>query len=122
MSTAIIIHYLLTINLLTFIVYGHDKWKAQNPDPAAPPQSVRPRKKRRKKHRNNKRIKHARRRTPEFTLLLLAALGGTLGALLAMHIFRHKTRHLKFTLGVPVMLVVQVLLVIAIAILQPWKG
>lgn len=114
---ATIIHYLLTINLLTFVAYGHDKWKAENPDPKAQPRSIRPNKHRRRKRRKSKRIRHARRRTPEATLLLLAALGGTLGALLAMHLFRHKTRHRKFTIGVPAMLVVQVAAAIGFAIL-----
>ena len=49
-----------------------------------------------------------RRRTPKATLLLLAALGGSIGALAAMYIFRHKTLHRKFTIGVPVMLAAQV--------------
>lgn len=106
MNVAIFIHYLLTINLLTFVAYGHDKWKAQNPDPKAAPRKMRSRKKRKKGR--GKRVKNARRRTPEATLLLLAALGGSVGALLAMHLFRHKTRHKKFTIGVPVMLAAQV--------------
>ena len=110
MNVAIFIHYLLTINLLTFVAYGHDKSKAQNPDPKAAPRKIRSRKKRKKGR--GKRIKNARRRTPEATLLLLAALGGSAGALLAMHLFRHKTRHKKFTIGVPVMLVAQVVLAV----------
>jgi len=47
-------------------------------------------------------------RIPESTLLLSAAIGGSIGALAGMYTFRHKTRHLKFTLGVPVILVVQI--------------
>ena len=47
-------------------------------------------------------------RIPESTLLLSAAIGGSVGALAGMYTFRHKTRHLKFTLGVPVILVVQI--------------
>lgn len=114
---AVALHYLIAINLLTFFAYGHDKWKAENPDPREAPRSINPRKKkkkRKKKRRHGKRIKHARRRTPEATLLILAAVGGTTGALLAMHIFRHKTRHRKFTLGVPLMLALQVLAAVAV--------
>lgn len=47
-------------------------------------------------------------RIPERTLMAVAALGGSLGAILGMYLFRHKTRHLKFTLGLPLILVLQV--------------
>ena len=50
-------------------------------------------------------------RIPESTLLLSAAIGGSIGALAGMYIFRHKTKHLKFTLGVPAILVVQIIAV-----------
>lgn len=50
--------------------------------------------------------KHAWR-IPEATLLGVAAAGGSIGALLAMQLFRHKTIHLKFSLGIPLMLAVQ---------------
>ena len=50
-------------------------------------------------------------RIPESTLLLSAAIGGSVGALAGMYTFRHKTRHLKFTLGVPVILVAQIVCV-----------
>ena len=76
----ILILYLVFINLLTFAAYGIDKRKAQ---------------------KNAWRIK-------ESTLLLLAAAGGSVGALLGMQIFRHKTRHPKFTVGVPLILLVQI--------------
>ena len=46
-------------------------------------------------------------RIPEATLMTVAALGGSLGSWLGMYTFRHKTRHLKFTLGVPALLVLQ---------------
>jgi uncharacterized membrane protein YsdA (DUF1294 family) len=49
-------------------------------------------------------------RIPERTLMLVAALGGSIGSLLGMYTFRHKTKHLKFTLGIPVILVLQLLL------------
>lgn len=49
-------------------------------------------------------------RTPERTLMTVAALGGSLGCLIGMYAFRHKTRHRKFVIGVPVLLIVQLLL------------
>ena len=47
-------------------------------------------------------------RIPEATLLTAAALGGSIGCLLGMYTVRHKTRHLKFTLGIPLILAVQI--------------
>lgn len=74
-----IIKYLLAINVLTFAVYGVDKWKAWQ----------------------------GRWRVPEATLLGLAALGGSVGAWVAMQLFRHKTKKNKFRYGVPIMFVLQ---------------
>ena len=51
-------------------------------------------------------------RIPEKTLIGAAAIGGSIGALCGMYLFRHKTRHLKFTLGIPLLLAVQVIVVI----------
>ena len=51
-------------------------------------------------------------RIPEATLLWIAILGGSIGSLLGMYLFRHKTRHLKFTLGIPLILVLQIVCVI----------
>lgn len=51
-------------------------------------------------------------RIPEATLIMSAVLGGSVGALLGMYTFRHKTMHLKFTLGVPFILVLQIFLAI----------
>ena len=72
--------YLAIINVLVLVVYGGDKLFA----------------------------KLDSWRVPEKVLLLLALLGGSIGALLAMQIFRHKTRHLKFRYGVPMILLLQV--------------
>lgn len=47
-------------------------------------------------------------RIPEVTLMGVALIGGSLGAIAGMYLFRHKTRHLKFTLGLPLILAVQV--------------
>lgn len=75
---------LSAINLLAFIVYGVDKWKAR---------------------RNKWRI-------PEAALLGLAVIGGSVGALLGMFVFHHKTHHMKFKFGVPLILAVQVALLV----------
>ena len=47
-------------------------------------------------------------RIPETTLIGVALIGGSIGAIAGMYLFRHKTRHLKFTLGLPLILAVQV--------------
>lgn len=54
-------------------------------------------------------------RIPEATLMLFALLGGSVGALLGMYTFHHKTRKVKFFVGVPVILAVQVLLAVWLA-------
>jgi len=46
-------------------------------------------------------------RVPENTLILLSALGGSLAMYLTMHIIRHKTRHIKFMLGIPIIMLFQ---------------
>ena len=51
-------------------------------------------------------------RISERTLMGTAVAGGSLGVLLGMHTFRHKTKHLKFTIGVPEILAVQVLIAV----------
>ena len=50
---------------------------------------------------------HSQRRIPERSLLLVALIGGSFGSLCGMYLFRHKTRHLKFSLGLPVIFAVQ---------------
>lgn len=74
--------YLIFINILTFTLYVIDKRKARR----------------------------GKRRIPEETLIWLAIVGGSVGALLGIYLFRHKTKHRKFTLGVPVILLVQAVL------------
>lgn len=54
-------------------------------------------------------------RIPESTLLLVAAIGGSIGSLAGMYTFRHKTKHLKFTLGVPAILILQIAVVFLLA-------
>lgn len=72
--------YLLAINAVTFIVYGIDKYKA----------------------------KKAKWRIPEATLLLLAVLGGSVGAWVGMKVWHHKTMHKKFKYGIPAILLIQI--------------
>ena len=55
-------------------------------------------------------------RIPEATLFLSAALGGSIGALAGMYTFRHKTKHPKFTVGIPVILVLQIAAAIALCV------
>ena len=82
MQQTILIYYFLAINFVAFIVYGIDKLKAR---------------------KNLWRI-------PEATLLLLAVIGGSIGAWMGMYVWHHKTMHLKFKYGVPIILVAQVAL------------
>ncbi len=56
-----------------------------------------------------------RHRTREATLLLLSALGGSVAMLLTMYIIRHKTKHIKFMLGIPVIIVLQLAALAAVA-------
>lgn len=79
-------YYLLIINAAGFLLMLVDKWKA----------------------------KKNRWRVRESTLLLVAALGGSVGSLLGMYIFRHKTQHLKFTLGIPLILAAQCFVVVLV--------
>ena len=71
--------YLILVNLIAFALYGIDK----------------------------RRAKQGAWRISEYTLLLVALLGGSLGALLGMRYFRHKTRHRKFRYGMPLILLLQ---------------
>jgi len=78
-----LLYYLIVINILTFAVYGIDKWKA----------------------------KQGSWRISEATLLMLAVIGGTIGALLGMQVWRHKTMHKKFKYGLPLILIIQIILI-----------
>ena len=80
----ILLVYLFTVNALGFALMLMDKEKAR---------------------RNLWRI-------PEATLLTVAALGGSLGTLMGMRIFHHKTLHLRFSLGVPSLLMLHIILLI----------
>ena len=60
------------------------------------------------------KAKKNRWRVPERTLLALCAIGGSLGGYLGMQLFRHKTKHPKFSIGIPIMLAVQIIALLAI--------
>ena len=76
--------WLVLINLVTFFVFGLDKLKA--------------------KRKVNKESVH---RVPEKTLFLLAVVGGSIGALLGMKVWHHKTLHSRFRYGLPAILLLQ---------------
>ena len=81
--TEALLYYLIVINVVTFLVYGIDKWKA----------------------------KQGSWRISEATLLILAVIGGSIGALLGMKIWHHKTMHKKFKYGLPLILIIQIILI-----------
>ena len=60
------------------------------------------------------KAKKNRWRIRESTLLIVAALGGSIGSLAGMYLFRHKTQHLKFTLGIPLILAAQCLIAVVL--------
>lgn len=76
--------YLAAVNLVTFTVYGVDKAKARR----------------------------GAWRVPEKTLFLLPLLGGSVGALMGMLVFRHKTKHWYFVWGIPLILLAQIALAV----------
>ena len=80
----VLLVWLAAVNLVTFAVYGIDKAKA----------------------------KRGAWRVPEKTLFLLPLLGGSLGALLGMKVFRHKTKHWCFVWGIQLILVAQIALAV----------
>jgi uncharacterized membrane protein YsdA (DUF1294 family) len=56
-------------------------------------------------------------RIPERVLLGVSAIGGSLGGFLGMQVFRHKTKHLQFAIGIPVMLVVHIVLLVLLFVM-----
>lgn len=78
--------YVLLVNIIAFAMYGIDKNKA----------------------------KEDRRRISEKSLFLIAGIGGSIGAMLGMKVFRHKTKHWYFVVGIPLILIVQILLIVGI--------
>ncbi len=59
---------------------------------------------------DKRKARKNRWRIPEATLMAVAALGGSIGSLFGMYLVRHKTRHPKFTLGIPLILAVQLVI------------
>lgn len=63
---------------------------------------------------DKEKARRGRWRIPEATLMWVAALGGSIGSLAGMYAVRHKTRHRKFTVGIPLLLLAQLLLVVVV--------
>ena len=84
MGVSNVIIYLIVINIVGFFAMGIDKWKAK---------------------KNAWRI-------PENTLFGITALGGGLGTIAGMYTFRHKTQKPKFTIGLPVILILEIVLIV----------
>ena len=81
----LLLSYLAAINLIGFALMGIDKYKA----------------------------KKRAFRIPEATLFIVAIIGGSIGSIIGMYAFRHKTRHFSCVFGMPFILVVQIILIIA---------
>ena len=79
--------YLILINAAGFVFMLTDKYKAQN----------------------------KLCRTPEAVLMLVAIIGGSLGSLLGMYAVRHKTKHKKFSIGIPILLILHCVIIYYIA-------
>lgn len=88
-NIGIILIYLLVINAITFFTMGIDKWKA----------------------------KKAKRRIPEKTLFTLVFLGGGIGGILAMYVFRHKNRKTRFVIGFPAILIIEIIMIVTFIVL-----
>ena len=61
---------------------------------------------------DKKRAVHKKWRIPEKTLFLVAILGGSAGSIAGMHLFRHKTKHWYFVVGMPAILIVQIVIAV----------
>ena len=79
-----IIIYLLIINIIGFLIMLIDKKKA----------------------------KYYKWRIPEKTIILITLLGGGIGTIAGMYIFRHKTKKIKFTLGLPTILIAEIIIIV----------
>ncbi len=81
-----LVYYLIFINIFTFIIFGIDKYKAI---------------------KNKYRVK-------EKTLFILSIIGGFVGAILAMKIFRHKTLKPSFKYGIPIICIIELIIIFVI--------
>ena len=88
MNMKYILIYLLFINIIGFLAMGIDKFKAQK----------------------------GWWRIPEATLMTLCLLGGGVGTIAGMYTFRHKTKKMKFTIGMPTILIVEIITIIYIVV------
>ena len=79
----LLLEYLIAVNLIGFALMGIDKYKA----------------------------KKRAFRIPEATLFIVAIIGGSIGSIIGMYAFRHKTRHWYFVSGMPAILILQILLI-----------
>ncbi|MGM9687509.1 MAG: DUF1294 domain-containing protein [Alloprevotella sp.] len=80
------LYYLLAVNIVAFVLYGIDKYKA----------------------------KKGKWRLSEATLLTMAVIGGSIGAWAGMRLWHHKTMHKKFKFGIPAIIILQVALMVYI--------
>ena len=80
----LLLYYFVCVNVLTFLVYGIDKWQARQ----------------------------GKWRISEATLLLFAVIGGSIGAWLGMRVWRHKTMHKKFKYGIPAILMIHIIIIV----------
>lgn len=79
----LLIILIISINAIGFVLIGIDKYKS----------------------------KHRKWRIKEKTFFIIAVLGGTIGVFLGMHIFRHKTQHTSFVIGIPIIFILQISLI-----------
>ena len=80
-------YFLIVVNCFSFLLFGYDKYLA----------------------------KHNKWRISEKNLILVSVLGGAFGSFLGMNFFRHKTKHQKFTIGVPFILALQIIAILLFA-------
>ena len=82
----LLLSYFIAVNLTGFVLMGIDKYKA----------------------------KKRAFRIPEATLFIIAIIGGSIGSIIGMYAFRHKTRHRSFVYGMPFILIIQIALIVAV--------
>ena len=107
--TEALLYYLIGINIVTFFVYGIDKaasmrGQSQTRLSYAEHKQARPKVK--------WKARKSKWRISEATLLMLAVIGGSIGAWLGMKVWHHKTLHKKFKYGLPLILLAQIVLVL----------
>ena len=106
--TQTIVYHFIALNIVTFFVYGIDKWKAVSQRGQS---QTRLSYAERKQARTMSKAKKAKMRIRETALLTLAVLGGSIGAWLGMKVWHHKTLHKMFKFGVPLILLAQIVII-----------